>query len=235
MIPTGEYVCVCSTKAGSSIGCLGFNYSPYFCFSLKVISGKVNLLAKELIQRLLSDDKNAFEELYRFFFPKLLYFSNQYLSDREAAHSIVQDTFTELWAIRKNLLDDTNIQAWLFTVVKNKSLKQLNKERSGERYKDYLKARQLEMNYHLLSQFDTSDFLFEELQTKINLALDKLSPSVRAVFEKSRFEDKKNREIAEEMGITVKTVEAHVTKALKVLREELKDYLPLLCILFFSK
>ena len=180
-------------------------------------------------------DQEAFESLYRFFFPKLRYFARQYLADGEVVENIVQDTFTELWASRSKLNSDFNVQAWLFTVVKNKSLKQIDKERTRERYTDYLKVRQLDLNYNLLDQFNTSDLVFEELQEKIEIALNKLSAPVRQVFEKSRFEDKKNREIADELGVSVKTVEAHVSKALKLLREELKDYLPLLCILFFSK
>ncbi len=189
----------------------------------------------EIVARIQSNDKGAFEELYSFFFPKLVYFSNQYLPDKEASESIVQDTFTELWANRHSLQPNTNIQAWLFTVVKNKSLKQISKERSKQRYNDHLKIRQLDLNYQLLDQFNASDFVFEELQLKIESALAKLSPSVRTVFEKSRFEDKKNKEIAAELGITIKTVEAHISKALKLLRTELKDYLPLFYILFFSK
>jgi RNA polymerase sigma-70 factor (ECF subfamily) len=195
----------------------------------------VNPNTNNIVPKIVSGDQTAFESLYCFFFPKLVYFSNQYLNDREIAESIVQDAFTELWAGRKNLREKTNIQAWLFTVVKNKSLKQIDKTRSSERYKNYLKARQLDLNYSLLEQFDTRDFVFEELSAKINQILEMLSPAVRLVFEKSRFEEKKNREIAEELGISVKTVEAHVSKALKVLREGLRDYLPLISILFLTK
>lgn len=183
----------------------------------------------------MSNDQNAFEELYRFFFPKLTCFSNQYLHDLSLSENIVQDAFTELWAGRKDLRDDTNVQAWLFTVVKNKSLKQIDRARSSDRYYNYLKSRQMDLNYKLLDQFDTTDFVFEELQAKISLTLNMLSPSVRIVFEKSRFEEKKNKEIAAELGISLKTVEAHVSKALKLLREELKEYLPLIFILFFPK
>ena len=189
----------------------------------------------EIVQKIKSGDKNVYEKLYSFYHPKLRYFSKQYLLDEDAAESIVQDVFTELWEHRKNLLDNTNIQAWLFTVTKNKSLKQISKERSKQRHDSYLRSRELEVNYKSLSNFDTSNFIFEELQQKIDEALTKLSLPVRTVFEKSRYEDKKNREIADELDISIKTVEAHISKALKHLREELKDYLPLLYILFFLK
>lgn len=195
----------------------------------------MNLTGLEIVREIKSGDKSVYESLYRFFYPKLSYFSNQYLLDVDAANSVAQDVFTELWEKKLTLHEDTNIQAWLFTVTKNKSLKLISKEKTKQKYNDYIRARQLDINYKSLTDFDTSNFLFEELQDKIKTALAKLSPPVRAVFEKSRFEDKKNREIAEELGISVKTVEAHVSKALKLLRTELKEYLPLLYILFFIK
>ena len=185
----------------------------------------------EIVQKIKSGNQSAFESLYRSFYPKLSYFSGQYLLDADMANNVAQDAFTELWEKRATLQSDTNIQAWLFTVTKNKSLKQISKERSKQRYRNYIKARQLDINYQSLAGLDTDNFVFEELQQKVEMALSKLSPPVRAVFEKSRFEDKKNREIAEELGISIKTVEAHISKALKLLRTELKEYLPLLYIL----
>jgi len=195
----------------------------------------VILNGSEIVQKIKSGDQSAFEELYNFFYPKLSYFSNQYLLDADAANNVAQDAFTELWEKRSGLHSNTNIQAWLFSVTKNKSLKLISKERSGQKYHDYLRIRQLDVNYRSLADFDTSNFTFEELQHKIKTALAKLSPSVRLVFEKSRFEEKRNREIAEELGISIKTVEAHISKALKLLRTDLKEYLPLLYALFFLK
>lgn len=182
----------------------------------------------EIVRKIKAGDQSAFESLYRFFYPRLSYFSGQYLPDAEMANSVAHDVFTELWERRASLENHTNIQAWLFTVAKNKSLKLIGRERSRQRYTDYLKSRQLDVNYQSLAAFNTDTFVFEELQQKVEQALARLSPPVRAVFEKSRFEEKKNREIAEELGISIKTVEAHISKALRLLRTELKDYLPLL-------
>lgn len=195
----------------------------------------MNLRGSEIVHQIKSGNKLAFEKLYRFFYHKLSYFSNQYLLDTDEANSISQEVFTELWEHRKSLTDNTNIQAWLFTVTKNKSLKHIQKLKSKQKFDNYLQARQLEINYKSLTDFDTREFVFDELQQKINDALKQLSPSVRLVFEKSRFEDKKNREIADELGISIKTVEAHISKSLKLLRTELKEYLPLLYILFLIK
>jgi len=195
----------------------------------------LNLKGKEAIQRLKSGDETTFESIYRYFFPKLDYFSNQYLLDPEASKSIVQDVFTELWDKRKTFREDTNIHAWLFTVTKNKSLKQISKLRSQKNYSDHLKVRQLGINYKALEEFDTGNFMLDELRELIQAALNKLSPSCRKVFEMSRYEGMKNQQIAEELDLSIKTVEAHISKALRVFRSELKDYLPLLYLLFYLR
>jgi RNA polymerase sigma-70 factor, ECF subfamily len=192
----------------------------------------LELTSKAVIQKIISGDESSFEKVYRYFFPRLNYFAKQYILDNEASKNIVQDVFTELWDKRENLDEDTNLNAWLFTVTKNKSLKIINHLKSQKNYNTYIKARQLDVNFISLSDFDTSNFVFEELQTQINTALAKLSPACRKVFEMSRFEDRKNREIAEELNLSIKTVEAHISKALRSLKVDLKDYLPLFYILF---
>lgn len=192
----------------------------------------MDLATEEILQKIISGDEPSFEKVYRFYYPRLSYFARQYLLDSEASKNIVQDVFAELWDKRNTLRNDTNLNAWLFTVTKNKSLKIISHLRSQQNYNNYIKSRQLEVNYKSLSDFDTSNFVFEELQTQIQAALEKLSPACRKVFEMSRFGDKKNREIAEELNLSIKTVEAQISKALRSLKADLKDYLPLFYILF---
>jgi RNA polymerase sigma-70 factor, ECF subfamily len=192
----------------------------------------MDIVTDEILQKIITGDESSFEEVYRYHFPRLNYFAKQYLLDPEAAKNVVQDVFTELWDKRHTLRDDTNLQAWLFTVTKNKSLKIISKLRSRQNYDNFIKTRELDINYKALSKFDTNNFIFEELQTQIQIALEKLSPACRRVFELSRFKDKKNREIAEELNLSIKTVEGHISKALRSLKEDLKDYLLLFYILF---
>jgi RNA polymerase sigma-70 factor (ECF subfamily) len=117
-------------------------------------------------------------------------------------------------------------------VTKNKSLKAISQLKSQQNYDNYLKIRQLDVNQKSLADFDTSNFVFEELQEQVKASLDKLPPACRKVFEMSRFEDKKNREIAEELNLSIKTVEAQISKALKTLKTDLKDYIPLIYFFF---
>ena len=192
----------------------------------------MDVVSNEILQKIISGDMSSFEHVYRYYFPRLNYFSNQYLYDAEASKNIVQDVFTELWDKRNTLRRDTNLNAWLFTVTKNKSLKAISHLKSQQNYDNYIRIRLLEVNYKSLAEFDTSNLVFEELQLQIQLALDKLPPACRKVFEMSRFEDKKNKEIAEELSLSIKTVEAQISKALRSLKNDLKDYLPLFYILF---
>jgi RNA polymerase sigma-70 factor (ECF subfamily) len=193
----------------------------------------VELVNKEILQKIISGDELSFAKVYRFFYPRLNYFASQYILDVEASKSIVQDVFTELWDKRSTLRQDSNLQAWLFTVTKNKSLKILGQLKSQQNYSNFIRSRQLSINAKALTDFDTSNFVFEELQTQLQAALDHLTPACRKVFEMSRFEDKKNREIAEELNLNIKTVEAQITKALKSLKTDLKDYLPLFYVLLY--
>lgn len=193
---------------------------------------KNKLFSDEILQKIILGEKSSFEQVYRYYYPRLNYFAKQYLFDDELSKNIVQDVFTELWAKRITLQPDTNLNAWLFTVTKNKSLKVISHLKSQQNYDNHIKARQLEVNYKSLADFDTSNLIFEELQSQIQAALDRLSPACRRVFEMSRFEDKKNREIAEELNLSIKTVEAQISKALRSLKADLKDYLPLFYILF---
>ena len=192
----------------------------------------MDMVSNELLQKIISGDKYSFEKVYRYYYPRLNYFSRQYLLDAEASKNIVQDVFTELWDKRNTLRSDTNLNAWLFTVTKNKSLKTIGHLKSQQNYDNYIRNRLLDVNYKSLAEFDTSNMVFEELQSQIQVALNKLPPACRKVFEMSRFEDKKNKEIAEELNLSIKTVEAQISKALRSLKTDLNDYLPLFYILF---
>jgi len=195
----------------------------------------LDLTSKEILQKIISGDEPSFEKIYHYYYPRLNYFARQYLFDIEASKNIVQDVFTELWAKRQTLHIDSNLHAWLFTVTKNKSLKMISQLKSRHNYDNYIGNRELDINYKSLDAFDTSDIVFEELQKQIKAALEKLPPACRRVFVMSRFEDKKNREIAEQLNLSVKTIEAHISKALRSLKSDLKDYLPLFYILFLFR
>ncbi len=147
---------------------------------------------------------------------------------------MVQNTFLILWNKRNDLKEDTNINAWLYTVARNNCLEKLRGDKSQKNVfiHNHLNELELEINMDALSILDTSDLTFTEIEHIIENTLAGLAPQCRRIFELSRFENKKNKEIAEELEISAKAVEGQITRALKVFKATLKDYLPLVSYLF---
>jgi len=189
---------------------------------------------KHLIERLQNDDESAFEVIYKKFVPRLYYFISEYIPHKDIAENIVQETLMVLWNKRSELIPNTNLDAYLYTVAKNNCLYKLRDNRYRERFlaSPDTEALEAKANCSALEMLDTSQLIMEEIELIIARTLEQLSPQCRAVFKMSRFDEKKNKEIAEELNISVKAVEGHITKALKVFRVALKDYLPLVAFLF---
>jgi len=172
-------------------------------------------------------DKPAFEKLFKSHFLHLCNFASQYVSDMDAARDICQKVFILLWENRENINPDQNIRSYLFTAVKNRSL---NYIRDHKKYR----SRVLDIDIQDVDMaFEEDQFAAADLESKIAKALNSLPEKCRQVFEMSRYQDKKYQEIADELAISKKTVEAHMSRALRTMREDLKEYLHLLLILMF--
>ncbi|NDV96163.1 RNA polymerase sigma-70 factor [Dysgonomonas sp. 521] len=174
----------------------------------------------------LKDDEEAFRSLFLEFFSSLCVFAHRYVEDWDTCEDIVQDTFFKIWKNRKSIEINTSSRNFMITSVRNSCVDFLRKQDSARTWQEREIKNKTEY---------TSDDLYShiELEQMLTTALSKLPENVREVFEMNRFEGKTYKEIAEEKNISVKTVEAHMTKALKVLRIELKDYLPLIILLLW--
>jgi len=174
----------------------------------------------------LKDDEDAFRSLFFEFFSSLCVFAHRYVDDWDTCEDLVQDTFFKIWKNRKSIEINTSSRNFLITSVRNSCVDYLRKQDSARIWKE--RAIKDKTGY-------TSDDLYShiELEQMLITALSKLPENIREVFEMNRFEGKTYKEIADEKNISVKTVEAHITKALKVLRIELKDYLPLIILLLW--
>ena len=161
-----------------------------------------------------------FNTLYTKFYRKSFLFTKSYVHDECIAEDIVSDVLIKLWEILKEK-EIEHIEALLLTTLKNKSLDHLKHEA--------VKTEAL----RTLEACNPEDIFSTEVQQIVTATLALLPEQTRRVFEMSRFENKTNKEIAEELQLTVKGVEYHITKALKPLRENLKDYLPLFYFYFF--
>ena len=181
-------------------------------------------------------DDIAFKVVYNQFYSRLYYFIYEFIPLNDIVENIVQDTFLTLWRKRLELKDDTNLAAYLFTVAKNNSLYKLRDQRYRQKLfsSELIGEMELDLNLDVLNNLDSSSFALEEIERIIEKTLEELPPQCRRVFTLSRYKELKNREIAEELDISVKVVEKHITRALKSFKVALKDYLPLAAYLFIS-
>jgi len=171
----------------------------------------------------LKDDEDAFRTLFHNYFPPLCIFAGRYISDKETCKDIVQDTFLGIWKKRKSLDIATSARNFLITCVKNNCIDYQRKQNTESNYRTY----QIDLNPNL---FTDDIYTINELEDIINSSLKKLPEHIRYVFEQNRFEGKTYNEIAKECNLSVKTIESYMSKALKHLRIELKDYLPFITL-----
>ncbi len=161
-------------------------------------------------------DPVQFEIAYKQFFPMLTGFAFRYVEDRDVAEDIVQEVFSKTWHQSDRIEIRTNVKSYLFGAVRNACLNHLKHQKVVETYAKEATGHQAP---------DQAAFMeMDELQEKINQALDQLPEKRRQIFELSRFEGKKYHEIAEELDISIKTVETQMSRALKVIRKVLGSY-----------
>lgn len=181
---------------------------------------------KNLIDRFIRGDETAFELLFKHYYPGLVIFVSQMTLDKAEAEEIVQDFFFRMWKRREQIKESSSLKSYLFTSVKNQGINFLVS-------KNY-EARKIEEFKQVMSSnftYEQDIFVTSELQEKINQAFEKLPPRTKEIFILSRFNDLKNEEIAEKLNLSKRTVELQISNALKILRQELKDYTGLLFLL----
>lgn len=133
--------------------------------------------------------------------------------DRELAEELVQDSFINLYQHKASITPNTSIKAYLYVILKNKITDFYRQEVVHQRYADYIASRTSEQTESPLAWVET-----RELENILKEAINNLPPQCQRVFRLSREEYLTDKEIAEEMGISVKTVEQHKGKALRLLR-----------------
>lgn len=151
------------------------------------------------------------------------------LKDEADAEEITQVVFMKLWEKRGSVSADTSLKAYLYRMVHNDCMNLL-------KHKSVVLKFQKEKTYIMKNESEDGGkkILSSQLENKLSHALRELPEQCRTIFQLSRFEDLKYREIAEHLGISEKTVENQMGKALKLLRIKLVDFLPLLIMIIAS-
>lgn len=183
----------------------------------------------ELFNRIKQGDKLAFETLFRLYYKSLCVFSHRIVKDAVTAEELVQDILYHLWDKRESLALNTSIKSYLFKSAYNNSLKHIRHMKIVHEHENYVKNSPEPGIQQPDNYAETG-----EIMHIIDQTLSSMPEKSQEIFKLNRYEGLKYQEIAEKMGISVKTVEAHMSSVLRLFRENLKDYLVVLFILIFS-
>ena len=180
----------------------------------------------ELYSLFRKGDRKAFDTLFLRYYSILCTFGMYYIPI-EDAEEVVLDIMTWLWENREFQIIETSLRSYLFMAVRNRCLDLISKNQTKRRCYEHMFAKEMQTSFE-----DPDFYVVEELMAKIEKAVMRLPDSYRITFEMSRYQDKTYKEIAKELNVSIKLVEYRIQQALRLLRVELKDYLPLITIIF---
>ena len=185
----------------------------------------INIEDNQLFQAVKEGDKKAFDTLFLRYYPMLCAYAKQFV-DLEDGKEIVQDVMVWFWENKEMQTFDTSLKNYLFKSVRNRCLTLTNRNEIKQRI-------QKKLQVHMEQLYEDPDFyIVEELAGKIETAIMRLPESYREAFELNRFQNMTYNEIAFKLGVSPNTIDYKIQQALKILRHELKEYLPLLASLF---
>lgn len=177
-----------------------------------------------LLLALRHSDKKAYAELFRAYYPMLCAYCHKFVS-LEDSEEIVQDVLFWLWESRKELVIEKSLSQYLFKMVYHKAMNHIANELAVHKANTMF----FEQTQKMLEEIDL--YQFEELQELLRKAIQNLPESYREAFVMHRFQHKNYKEIAELLKVSSKTIDYRIQQALKILRDKLKDYLPLFLLL----
>ena len=186
---------------------------------------------RSLILRLIEGDEDAFCELYATYKNRLIYFAMRFLKSREYAEDVFQDAFTVVWQSRRFINPDASFSSYLYTIMRNRILNQLRNAANEEKLKESILSQALDY-----TEDTKREVMLNDLKSLISHALQQLTPRQREIFEMSREAQLSHKEIADKLGISINTVQEHISTSLKLIRTYLikysgSDYVDLLLLL----
>ncbi len=185
----------------------------------------MTLSEQEIISAIREGNEGIFEETFRKYYQSLCTYANSMLKEIEEAEEIVQNLFLGIWEKREELEISISLKSYLYRAVHNHCLNRIKHLKVREEHQQYA------INFYDASYESVSQTVMKnELEQKIEEAIKKLPEQCQLIFRMSRFEELKYHEIAEKLELSPKTVENQIGKALKILRIELSEYLPLIII-----
>ena len=170
-----------------------------------------------MVKGLRAGHESTYARLFHEFYPPLTLFANRYVNDLDTARDLVQDLFVSIYENRKSLRITSSIKSYLYQSVRNRCLNHLKRIQVGKQHLE-------QQEEHAKTADSLEDLIYKnELEHRIFQIVSGLSPKCREVFSLSRVNGLKNPEIAEQLDLSIRTVETHISNALKILHEKLGD------------
>lgn len=188
-------------------------------------NNKSNISAMSFDSLLEKGEAIAFEALFRLYYDKLIHIAKGYLVHYEDAEGIVQNVFLKLWENRNKLGAIANVNGYLYSMTRNACLDQLKHEKVKNNYLSARYYKKLAIQQQFLKDETAALLLENELEQVIAKGIEQLPEKCKKVFVKSRFEGLKHHEIAQELGISQKTVDNHISNALRHMRLHLRNFM----------
>ncbi len=179
--------------------------------------------------------KIQFEETYVSYYARMKRFARQYIIREEDAENIVQDIFFDLWKKQLEFSSFVNLNGFLFMMLKNRCIDFLRQKTIEQQAVDEIQSeyiRTLKLNFESLEVLDNELLSDVDIDSIIQNAIESLPEKCREIFVMNKIEGKKQKVIAQELNISVHTVESQMTIAYKKLKEALKDHMPLFLFFF---
>jgi RNA polymerase sigma-70 factor (ECF subfamily) len=177
-------------------------------------------------------DEKAFAYYFNLYFNQIVGFCTEFIKDRDQAKNIAQEAFLKLWLNKEKVQKINGIKAFLYTSAKSDCLNLFRHKKVVHKYFDSsLRKREESLNIEVLNAMNFDTVMLTELEDLIEGSVNELPDKCKQVFKMRRVEFKKNKEIAAELDISIKAVEANMTRALKHLKNKLSDYLPAMILL----
>ena len=194
-------------------------------------------MEEQILERLRKGDEKAFRHIFDKYYNLLCRFANQILNDSSLSEEIVDDAIFYLWEHRADIEITHTVRAYLLRSVRNRCLNEINSlsHRTEHYFSTYISDDNLEFMDTLFSDSNhpLGMLIEQELEDELMRSIELLPEECRKVFKKSRFEQKKYEEIAQELGISVNTVKYHIKNALAHLNTHLSEYLKILVLYIF--
>lgn len=171
---------------------------------------------EKVIALLAEDSQLALEELFNYYYPQLYNFSKAFLKSDDGIDDILQEVFLKIWRNRKKIRSNNTFKSYIFTIAQNLLLNELRSRLNDKKMKDKLGKLVVAEEYLSFQQLE-----YKELERKIDQAVESLPEKQKEIFLKSRLDGLSYKEIAEELGVTTKTIEYHISQAIRLIKNQL--------------